>query len=225
MKQKLSVLIIEDHPMVSSVYQKTLEQVAKENEELDFKIDFAIDCDSAYEKLMKVAKKEGYDIIFLDINLPHSKDRKIRSGEDLGIKIKKILPEAKIIVSTTYYDGFRIQSIVKSIDPDGFLVKNDFDNQQLKEAIVKVIYEPPYYSNTVLQSFRKRISNEHILDEIDRLMLYELSIGTKMNELPDVLPMSIAGIEKRKRQLKEIFDVQNKGDRDLILKAKEKGFI
>jgi hypothetical protein len=46
-----------------------------------------------------------------------------------------------------------------------------------------------------------------------------------MKDLPNVLPMSIAGIEKRKRQLKEMFNVQENEDRELILKAKEKGFI
>jgi hypothetical protein len=37
--------------------------------------------------------------------------------------------------------------------------------------------------------------------------------------------MSIAGIERRKRQLKEMFNVEESEDRELILKAKEMGFI
>lgn len=223
--QTFSVLIVEDHPLTSNAYKSAFEQVSTANKNLEFTIEMAYNCDSANLKIQEAAKGNGIDIIFLDISLPPSKDGKIVSGEDLGIKIKKALPKAKIIVSTTHYDNYRIHSIIKSIDPDGFLVKNDISSKHLIDAIEKVITAPPYYSDTVLLSLRKRISNEHIIDDIDRQLLYELSIGTKMKELPNILPMSMAGIEKRKRQLKEIFDIQQKDDRDLILLAKEKGFI
>ena len=46
-----------------------------------------------------------------------------------------------------------------------------------------------------------------------------------MIELPDILNMSIGGIERRKRQLKEVFDVSGEEDKVLIAIAKEKGFI
>ena len=52
-----------------------------------------------------------------------------------------------------------------------------------------------------------------------------MSIGTKMKDLPKIIPMSMAGLEKRKKHLKEIFEILNNDDRELILKAKEKGFI
>jgi len=63
------------------------------------------------------------------------------------------------------------------------------------------------------------------LDAIDRRLLYELSIGTKMKEIPKVLPMSIAGVEKRKRRLISLFEVEEQGDRALIKAAMDKGFI
>jgi hypothetical protein len=37
--------------------------------------------------------------------------------------------------------------------------------------------------------------------------------------------MSMTGLEKRKKHLKIIFDVDEGDDRALVLKAKEKGFI
>ena len=77
----------------------------------------------------------------------------------------------------------------------------------------------------MIKLLRKQISSDYLLDKIDRQLLHELSIGTKMKDLPDVLPMSIAGIERRKRQLKEMFNVEDCEDRELILKAKEMGFI
>ena len=64
-----------------------------------------------------------------------------------------------------------------------------------------------------------------ILDEYDRKILYELSIGTRMKDLPNLLPLSIAGIEKRKRNLKRMFNVKKLDDRQLMISAKEKGFL
>jgi|TARA_B110000305_G_scaffold45996_1_gene48954 DNA-binding NarL/FixJ family response regulator len=225
MKKKMSVLIIEDHPFSANAYRKAINDVAIELVDLEFDFSMAKDCDSANMKIMDAVVGNGLDIVLLDMNLPESKDGKIRTGEDLGIKIRRKLPKAKIIVCTTYYDNLRIQSILKSLDPDGFLVKNDFNLNELRTCIKKVITEPPYYSITVLKSFRKQVANGHKIDEIDRMLLYELSIGTKMNELPNVLPLSMTGIERRKRHLKEIFDLKKGSDRELVILAKEKGFI
>ncbi len=46
-----------------------------------------------------------------------------------------------------------------------------------------------------------------------------------MKELPNIIPISLAGIEKRKRHLKEVFSVKGLEDKELIRVAKEKGFI
>ena len=188
-------------------------------------IETAQNSDIALQKIDLASKSDGFDIIFLDIKLPPSDDGKILSGEDIGVKINQLLPNSKIIISTTFNDNYRVQSILKSVNPDGFLIKNDVDTDELIEAIKTVIFDPPYYSKSVIKLLRKQISSDFLLDKIDRQLLHELSIGTKMKDLPDVLPMSMAGIEKRKRQLKEIFNVQENEDRELILKAKEKGFI
>ena len=75
--------------------------------------------------------------------------------------------------------------------------------------MITVINQPPFYSKTVLQLLRKTASNNYLIDEIDRRLLYEISIGTRMNELPDVINLSKAALEKRKRNLKEVFKVQN----------------
>ena len=72
---------------------------------------------------------------------------------------------------------------------------------------------------------RKEISKDVHIDEIDRKLLYELSIGTKMVELPAILLLSKAGVEKRKRNLKVLLEVDDLSDRELILNAKQRGFL
>lgn len=226
MKKTYSFLIIEDHPIISNSYVSALDSIHLKNENLNFeKFGIAKNCDESYSAIKDAEKSKGVDIIFLDIQIPPSQDGKIISGEDLGLLIREKLPKSKIIVSTMYNDNYRIFNIVHTVDPDGFLVKNDLNSQVLVEAIEKVISSPPYYSPTVLSSLRTQAINKEVVDDHDRRMLYELSRGVKMKDLPKIIPMSLAGLEKRKRRLKEIFNIRQKDDRVLILVAKEKGFI
>jgi DNA-binding NarL/FixJ family response regulator len=221
MVKKYTVLIVDDHPLITEAYKSALVQINEEVNEMVFSIKIANNIDSA----LKIMKKEALDLVFLDIRLPPSSDGEILSGEDLGIRINEKSPKPKIIISTTFNDNYRIHSIFKSLDPEGFLIKNDITPDELLTAVKTVINDPPYYSKTVIKLLRNEVSSDFLLDKIDRQLLYELSVGTKMKDLPNVIPLSIAGIEKRKRHLKVIFDVEKQDDKALIMMAKEKGFI
>ncbi len=224
--KRYHILLIDDHPLISEAYKSAFSSISKSDENITFAIDVAHNCDMAYDKIKYIAERQQpLDCVFLDIRLPPSTDAKILSGEDLGLKLRQLLPKTRIVVSTTFNDNYRIHSIFKSIDPDGFLIKNDVAPEELVTAIKTVLTDPPYYSKTVTKLLRKEVSNDFLLDNIDRQLIYELSIGTKMKNLPEILPLSIAGIEKRKRHLKQIFDVTSGDDKELIQIAREKGFV
>ena len=225
MSQTYTALLIDDHPLIVKAYKSALKYVSKKGEAYTFVIDTANNCDTAFSKIQEVSNTDSIDLIFLDISLPASKDGKIISGEELGIIIREELSNAKIIVATSFNDNIRLSSILKSVNPDGFLIKNDLTPSVLAEAIETVIKEPPYYSKTVLKFLRKISANDFILDSVDRKLLFELSKGAKMGELPDVLLMSIGALERRKRILKEIFNVAGESDRTLIQAAEDAGFV
>lgn len=221
-----SVLIIDDHPLIAEAYKAALHYFSKENESIKFLIEVAQNCDSAEKQLRFFSEnKRNLDVVFLDISLPPSKDGRLVSGEDIGLKINKLMPDTKIVVSTTLNDNHRIHSIFKSLNPDGFLIKNDINSLKLIDCISMILNDTPYYSKSVINLLRKQVTNDYLLDNIDRKILYELSIGTKMKDLPDIVPLSMAGIEKRKRQLKQIFNVSSSDDKELLYLSKEKGFI
>ena len=104
-------------------------------------------------------------------------------------------------------------------------VVNDVAPKELILAIDHVINDPPYYSKTVMKLLRKQVSSDMLLDLTDRKILYELSIGTKMRDMSDIVCLSIPGIQKRKRHLKQIFGIESPDDKELVLIAREKGFI
>lgn len=225
MKDKLKVLIIEDHPLIAEAYKNALLLFKKKQKNISFSIDHANNCKTAIDKIGACNKEEPIDIVFLDIKLPPSIEEGLLSGEDVGLKIKHVLPKTKIVIATSFNDNFRVHSLIKTINPDGFLIKSDVTPESLAIAIETIIFKPPYYSSSILKLLRKEVTSDLLLDKIDRHIIYELSRGTKMKELPSILPLSKAGIEKRKRHLKEIFNVKDLDDKELIQKAREKGFI
>jgi len=119
------VLLIDDHPIILEVYKTALKEASSKIENATFEIEIAQNSEEALEKIITSSITDGFDIIFLDMKLPPYKDGKILSGEDLGLKINQLLPNSKIIVSTTFNDNYRVQNILKNVNPDGFLIKND----------------------------------------------------------------------------------------------------
>lgn len=220
------VLIIEDHPLITEAYKKAFSQVSSKNPKQHFIISSAVNCDEALVKINEATQHQQLDIVFLDIKIPPSTtNESLLSGEDIGLKIMELLASSKIIVSTTFNDNYRINSIFKSLNPEGFLIKNDLNPKELVSAIESIIEGNPYYSKSVIELMRKLTSNDFLIDSLDRKLLYELSKGTKMSQLPNIIPLSISALEKRKRVLKEIFNLVDKDDRDLFRIAEEKGFI
>lgn len=225
MSKIYNVLLVDDHPIIADAYKSAFDYISSEKNDIDFNISIVNNCDDAVKHVVNASKGKGLDIVFLDISLPPSSDGKFLSGEDIGIKIKQLMPKCKVLIATTYNDNYRIQVILKNVNPDGFLIKNDINKEELVSSVRSILSGSPYYSKSVLELFRKQTSIDYRLDKIDRQLLYEMSIGTKMKDLPNIIPMSLAGLEKRKKHLKELFGVQNNFDRELIQKAKEKGFI
>ncbi|OEK09150.1 hypothetical protein A8C32_10475 [Flavivirga aquatica] len=225
MRNPYRVLLIDDHPLIIDAYKRALEEVALKNNLKEFVVFTADSCESAILKINKRSKEEVFDLVFLDLKLKPSKNNKILNGEDLGVLIRKKLKGTKIIVSTSFSDSYLVSCVFKSINPEAFLIKSDLTKEVLIEAVKTVVFDLPFYSKTIINIFRKQAANDFVIDNIDRKILHELSNGTKMNELPKLLPLSIAALERRKRILKDVFNVEGKGDRSLLLLAQEKGFI
>ncbi len=217
--KEVSVLILDDHPLILEAYTMAFRCLA--NEELTYTIEMKSSIEATMDMITSGKK---FDLFLLDIRLPKSEKYQMTSGEDVAVYVREHL-DAKIIITTTITSNYRLFNILKGIDPDGFMIKSDVNSEVLQECIQQVMQNPPYYSPTVLQLIRKQLAHDFLLDKIDRQILFELAEGTKMRDLPKVVPMSIGGIERRKRQLREIFNISKGGDKALVAMAKDKGFL
>ncbi|WP_242131369.1 response regulator [Aestuariivivens marinum] len=224
MTERIKILMIDDHPMIIEGYQNTLQFTKKENQEL--RIDIANNCDEALRFMDKsVAQNDPYNVLFVDISLPPSSDGTMNSGEDLAEHARKILPRAKIIILTMFNESFRIHNIIKTIDPEGFLIKSDLTSSELASAFQAVLYNPPFYSGTVNSHIRKTITSDIVIDEKNRKILHLLSQGVKTKSLASHLDMSLSAVEKRKRQLKDLFCIEDGQDETLLNEARKQGFV
>ncbi|UOB16889.1 response regulator [Abyssalbus ytuae] len=225
MENIVRILMIDDHPMIIEGYQNTLLGNKKEgNYELDISI--ANTCDQAFEKIKSSASSATpFDVLFIDINLPPSSNGTITSGVDLAVHAKRLLPDAKIIILTMHNEDFRIHNVLKNADPDGFLIKSDLTSEELILAFNSIMSGTPYYSSTVNNHFRKRIKNNFTLDEKNIKILYHLSRGVKTKNLTNYIGLSLSAIEKRKSQIKELFDIAEGDDEALLGEARKRGFI
>lgn len=221
MSRSPKILIIDDHKLIIEGYKGLLSTHPSCKE---FKIESAHDCDTAMSKI----ENSSFDLIILDISIPSSKQNtKITSGEELGMWIKEKTPCIKTIVITSHNDNYRINSILKNLNPNGFLIKSEMTPRDLSNCLGVILKDDdlPYYSDSVNKVIRKQISTQIIVDNFDIQILQEISNGTKNSELSNFLPLSKAAIEKRKHKLKDVFDILSGSDRELILTAKQNGFI
>lgn len=219
----INILMVDDHPIIIEGYQNVL--MATKDDDQTLLIDTANNCDTAQLMINRASKDTPYDVCFFDISLPASEDGKYASGEDLALLAKKVLPEAKIIILTMFNESFRIHNIIKEINPDGFLIKSDLTSMELADAFQQILKYPPYYSSTVSNYVKKTITSEIYVDDVNRKILHLLSQGIKTKSLSEYIPLSTSAIEKRKKQLKLLFSVNDGKDESLLQEAREKGYL
>jgi len=217
MSQIYNILIINNFPITADAYSKTL--LEKKLKNIFLNVSTAYNINNALTKINNVK----YDLILIDTNLTKGESLKISSIESLKKIVKNKSSLTKIIITTSYNDNLRLINILSKLNPDGLLLKSDITKNDLQTATKTVIQGNPFYSNTINKLFRKRILQRLVLDPIDTNILVELSNGSKMGELIKLIPLTKSGIEKRKRRLKSVFKTIS--DRDLVLAAREKGFI
>lgn len=218
------VLLVDDHPTTIHSYQVSLKEWC-ENNQTEMIIETAENCKKAFDKLQNSLLLGPYTIVILDIRLPPSDNNGILSGEDFGLRVRELSPKTSIIVMTAHGDSFRILNIVTNIEPEGFMIKSDVTPEEFKDCFTKVLKKEMHYSQSILIFMRRRLSTSFVISEHDRNILHYLAEGVRTIDLEKKLPISLASIEKRKRVMKEIFDVEKKGDIALINKARSLGFI
>jgi len=170
-------------------------------------------------------------LVLLDLHLPASQDKKFISGEDIALWLRDKYPKTKIIIITSISDSERIRSIQKHINPEGFIIKSDMEQSlDLLTASQDLLNDKTYYSKTIKiftdnNNNNNNKVNGHIIDEIDRRILYHLAMGEKNKDIAILVSISIRTVEERKARLKDIFAITKGSTTNLIKEAKRRHLI
>lgn len=226
MNKHLKVLIIENEPLIIDSIKLAFTNLSGASNTLSFSLTVINKNDFTLSEISNLPKFKALDLVLLNINMYEPSIKSLSFKEDLAIALKNQFPNIRLILLASHCDNYRINNAFKTLKPEGFLIKSDIDFKKLVKAIGNVIGETSYYSKKILNQLRRYIINDLYLDETDRLILYHLSMGIRTKDLTNLVPMTIGGIEKRKRRLKDIFKLKSHStDKCLLLSAREKGFI
>lgn len=220
---KINILIVDDHPFIIEGYKNAIKAFNAKNT-YEFIITQAKDCKTGYEAIT-AAGIDPFGVAFFDLSMPVYEEKGIFSGDDLALLIKQEMPDCKIILLTMHTELLKINTILKNINPNGLVIKNDLTFDELILAFDKILKGEHYYSQTVVQLV-SQIPNDNLeIDTFDKQILFQLSKGTKTKDIPQYVPLSLSAIEKRKLNLKEILEIGGGSDVDLIREAKNKGLL
>ncbi len=224
MNNSISVLIIENESIIVDAILDALDYTGK-SMNLNIKTKIAKDYRESLELMTRKDPNNNFNMIMLNVDIPLLNKEKPLFAEELGLKIKAFFPKSKLITFSFRCDNYRINNIFSTLKPEGFFIKSDIDRKELKKAICLVLSEEVYYSKIIMRLVRRRIVDDVVLDSADRQILYFLSKGVKTKDLPKYVYLSQGGIQRRKRRLKEVFEIDGRNDMKLLKLAEEKGFI
>jgi DNA-binding NarL/FixJ family response regulator len=217
-----NILIVDDHPFIIEGYKNAITRYNPK--EYEFSITQAKDCRSAYDIITNPTALI-FDVAFLDISMPPYEEKGIYSGEDLAKLINETMPNCKIILLTMYTELLKIKTIINAINPNGLVIKNDLTFDELLFAFDKVINNKIYYSQSVQKMLDLAEKGTIEIDQFDKQILFHISKGTKLDEIPQYIPISLGEIERRKLNLKELLKIDSGSDIDLIREAKNQGLL
>ena len=124
-----------------------------------------------------------------------------------------------------YTELLKIKTIIKTINPNGLVIKNDLTFDELLFAFDKVIKNEKYYSQSVLKMLAQSEEDSVEIDQFDKEILFHISKGTILSDIPQYIPISLGAIEQRKIKLKELLKIEEGSDIDLVREAKNKGLL
>lgn len=216
-----NILIVDDHPFIIEAYKNAIKGYASAGQE--FAITQANDCRSGYEQITN--PQNSFGIAFFDISMPPYEEKNMHSGEDLARLIKERMPDCKVILLTMHTELLKISNIIKTISPNGLIIKNDLTFDELLIAFDKILKDENYFSQTVVRLVSQMQTDTIDVDQFDKQILFHLSKGTKTKDIPSFVPLSLSAVEKRKLNLKDNLGIKGGSDIDLIREAKNKGLL
>lgn len=217
------VLAAEDFESASISVQKSLTDlnIAEKN--------FVYYCDQALV-LLKESLRENkpFDLLITDLSFEEDFSKQnLKSGKELIVEARKLLPHLKILVFSGEKRPQIIKELFSDLRIDGYVNKGRMDGKNLKTAINTIFENRKYISSENLINLRKTDTIE--LTAVEYSILKLLSEGILQKDMTEMLkerslkPNSLSSVEKTLNYLKETFAA--KSNEHLIAICKDLGVL
>lgn len=194
----MNVLMVDDHLMTIEGY---IALVKKEIPEFTtFK---AFNCEEAYHYITSVS---NFDLAIIDYQLPEFEEKKLNTGTDVALLLRKHHPECKIMMITAYEEATIVYNIYRKAQPDALIIKNDISYTSFKECLHTA---HRYLSPTAQKAIGIINNNKELFNDVNREILLYLKLGYKLDEIGIALSLSESTIQKRVAKMRALFNVRD----------------
>lgn len=221
MENTIQVLIVDDHPFIIEAYKNALNKYSLQGHE--FNVTQASDCKTGYELI--VDENNDFQLAMFDVSMPEYTEKGIRSGMDLADLMHKTMPKCKTMLLTMHVEMERINRIIKDINPSSLLIKNDINFDELIFALDKTLKGEKYYSETIIKLLGKGEFIKVEFDAMDKRILELMAKEYDTILSARHLPLTPEVIEVRKKRIREVFNLPDATELEIVAIAKEKGII
>lgn len=221
--QTLRYLLIEHLPLLINSYENALWEIAKHQPLTVFKGDTISILGPI--SLQDIVEKNNYHYILINADFNPWHNQSYKTPLAFLVQMRKLHPKIRIMVNFPRATVYGFREIYTRTSPDCIVEATDCTPQTLQQAITHLLAAEVFYSKTILEIFQLFIRANLSLDALDYGILYELSLGTPIKELPDRINLATTTIYKRRIKLKLFFQVDGQSDRELIKRAKEQRFV
>jgi len=205
------ILLADDHTLLLEAFSKLLES----------KYDI-VGTATDGRKMLSMVSKLKPDVVLMDIAMPNM------NGFDAGEKLKKLLPEVKLVFLTVNEDPDMVTEAFR-IGANGYLLKNSASSE-LFQAVDAVLnsknYVTPKINQGIISSFIKNPGVQKVHGELtirQREVLQLLAEGHTMKQVAANLNITPRTVAFHKYQIMEDLDI--KTNSELIQYAIKHGLV
>ena len=219
----MNILIVDDHPLNVESYAVLLATAENTKEA---QLHQAFDCKQAYEIISNLKNsKTKLDIALIDISLPPYEEKELYSGDDLAELIQEFFPHCRIVIISMHNEPAWVHRIINRIQPQVFIAKSDMNFGLISEMIKDIHKNQLFYSQTIAAAqLTPQIQNLD-WDKHDIQILELIGKGIMTKDLPNLIPLSLSAIEKRKNNMKKQLLFKGGSDIELLNSAKNAGIV
>ena len=173
--------------------------------------------------LLATSKGLVFDLALLDQNLPSYLKENILSGSNIAELLKTHNQPCKTVIITSHTEVLVVYDILKKVNPDGLVIKNDVTASNFSKMIKSILngdtYQSPLVKTYVAEIWKKEVMAE----EHNRQILLFLSKGYRIKEQAIILNLASSTIHRRISDIKKAFVVSD--NMELVKEAIKQGYL